>query len=1184
MPKQNIIATNFTSGEVSPLVRGRVDAQKYANGLETCENFIVRPQGPIWRRSGTKYLGVTKHPTQKSILVPFEYSDTKGYVLEIGVGYIHIWQNDGKLFESTQNELEAFKLENNGGLFKIKAKDTDGSKRDTPTFGEDGVGTINLSIKKIDANTNNDKVRVTTSIPHTLRTGAAVRVRCQDSSPQFEYSYSITRINNYCFDLETSFLEAATIVAGSAANTSVYTNGVIAGDRIYVSGATNYATLTEQYAIVQSVQSYSDFTINKPYVAGDTPIGEEGHVIPIEISTDYGYLPKKKIGSVAAHPSFASKSIITLTNHGYKSGDTIDIFKTNNAADGTYSIVLASAPDAENKFIIDSRYVTSSTDGYARKYVGESQLSELRFVQSADVMYIMHPDHPTCKLTRLSDDGDREDWLYTQVDFKDGPYLPLQNLAPTWDETTPANGSTFADVYFELSSYAHTATVTSATAFAAGAGTYSDDASRYIEYRDGDQWRLAKLPSTLAKSATTATVTIIDNVLLHLDESIKFTGTKRVKNKFGKTQTIVYNAGSPNLTPTVPGAAKQSKVDPNNYLESSVDYNAGTTGILSSEFSNTFSQSDVGKYVRFFDKGTHGSAGSALSATSQKPAWAQIARVNKGKSGKECTHDKPVEMALNNATGKFEITNHSRAATLKSYKNGATFAAFKATDVNRLFRIGWAGRWTWGKITAFTSTSEVSVSLYEDVPRDPHNAANLAGATNGALTASDTTGRSYDWRMGAWSDTTGYPSCGVFHEQRLWFGRTDTEPQTIWGSVAGDFENFSPTELDSAVLEDNAIGFTIASTKANPIKWMISGPAITVGTTGGEWQVKSSSTTSEPITPLNIVVTPHTSHGSHNRVQPVRIGNSVMFADRPGNRVRELIYDFSVDALVSKDLTYLSEHMLREGTGAIYSAYQQEPNNICWYVLNDGTLAAVTINKDQEIVAWHHHSISNGTSDAVVESIAVIPNTDSSKDNVYMVVKRGNNRYVELLQNDFYPNGTNRKGMAYLDGSVIFSGTDFSGTVVAGLHHLEGKTVTVTIDGTELGTYTVSGGAITIASQTSKELVVGVLYTSTAKSLPPEGGSAFGVSQGKIKKIAKYNVRLLNSLALDYGFNANGQSLNSITNLHEDGSIANTNFYTGTKELVPNNPYDAESQWTLSTSKPYPLNILSVTMTVEAGE
>jgi hypothetical protein len=474
------------------------------------------------------------------------------------------------------------------------------------------------------------------------------------------------------------------------------------------------------------------------------------------------------------------------------------------------------------------------------------------------------------------------------------------------------------------------------------------------------------------------------------------------------------------------------------------------------------------------------------------------------------------------------------------------------------------------------SASQVSVELYEDPPRDPHDATKIAGE----IGQSNTSGKTFDWRLGEWSDSTGYPSCGAFHEQRLWFASTASNPQTIWASTSGDFENFRPTELDSTVLDDNGIGFTLGSTKANSIKWLVPGTSLSVGTTGGEWQVKSSSATSEPITPTNIVVVPHTEHGSHYLVQPIKIGPYILFCDRPGKKVRELVYDFSVDSLASKDLTYISEHLFRNGGGAIASAYQQEPNNLCWFVMDDGTLSCLTINKEQEIIAWHRHTIAGGE----VESIAVVPGLSNSRDLVYMVVQRGENRYVELLQDDFYPASPSTKtNMMFLDGLVELD-SKFKGTTIAGLHHLEGKYVTVTMNGVPLSsTYQVSGGSITISpSQTDSEMHVGLAYTSTAKSLPPEGGSIFGTSQGKIKKIAKYNVRLLNSLELSYGFDANGQSLNSITNLHENGT--STDFYTGTKELIPNNPYDAESQWTLSTSKPYPLNILSVTMTVEAGE
>ena len=377
MPKQNVIATNFTSGEVSPLVRGRVDAQKYANGLETCENFIVRPQGPLWRRSGTKFMGQSKFHDKKSRLVAFEYSDTQGYILQFGDGYIHFWKNDGQLFETTTTELEAFEVKQSvspvAGLMLIEADDHSVSGINVPSWGSTADlvvtpannGTISLS------NNGSGLVRVTTSVPHTLRTGAKAFFYSTDLVGINGGQYTVTRIDGYTLDLQGSTWAA---LAGTGL-TAMYSNGVLPGDRIYISGASNYPEISDKFVIVTNVDSWYQFTINVPYADHGAPSSEEGHVIPIEVITPYS----------------------------------------------------------------------------------ELDLSELRFVQSADVLYIIHPDHPVYKLTRLDEDGDRLDWLFAKVEFKDGPYLPLNSLAPTWDETTPANGTTFSDVYFELSGYSHSA-------------------------------------------------------------------------------------------------------------------------------------------------------------------------------------------------------------------------------------------------------------------------------------------------------------------------------------------------------------------------------------------------------------------------------------------------------------------------------------------------------------------------------------------------------------------------------------------------------------------------------------------------------------------------------------------------------------------------------------------------------
>ena len=74
--------TNFTSGELDPLVRARVDIDAYNNALETAKNIICQPQGGVTRRPGTKFINeLTGSPANGFRLVHFEFSVDDSYML-----------------------------------------------------------------------------------------------------------------------------------------------------------------------------------------------------------------------------------------------------------------------------------------------------------------------------------------------------------------------------------------------------------------------------------------------------------------------------------------------------------------------------------------------------------------------------------------------------------------------------------------------------------------------------------------------------------------------------------------------------------------------------------------------------------------------------------------------------------------------------------------------------------------------------------------------------------------------------------------------------------------------------------------------------------------------------------------------------------------------------------------------
>lgn len=106
MARANTIQTNFTSGEISPKMYGRVDVNKYFNGARKLRNMIVLPQGGAYRRPGTIYVNEVKTSSKKTILRKFIFSETQAYVLEFGENYIRFYYNNGVIESSPGIAME----------------------------------------------------------------------------------------------------------------------------------------------------------------------------------------------------------------------------------------------------------------------------------------------------------------------------------------------------------------------------------------------------------------------------------------------------------------------------------------------------------------------------------------------------------------------------------------------------------------------------------------------------------------------------------------------------------------------------------------------------------------------------------------------------------------------------------------------------------------------------------------------------------------------------------------------------------------------------------------------------------------------------------------------------------------------------------------------------------------------
>ena len=481
----------------------------------------------------------------------------------------------------------------------------------------------------------------------------------------------------------------------------------------------------------------------------------------------------------------------------------------------------------------------------------------------------------------------------------------------------------------------------------------------------------------------------------------------------------------------------------------------------------------------------------------------------------------------------------------------ASTNAFVSTDVNRLvsFSNGYA------RITAFNSATNVTADVEDDF---------------------DNTTATTDWKLGAFSDTTGHPSCVSFFEQRLVFAGTISEPQTLYFSKAGDYEN-----MTAGTNADDAMVYTIASNQVNAIRYMKAVRTLVVGTTGGEFTV-SADGTDAAVTPTNVTIKRQSSFGAAN-VDAIPAGNAILFLQKAKRKIRELQYNFDSDGYQAADLCILNDTVTKSGINEM--VFQQEPDSIIWCVRDDGVLAGLTYQRSENVVAWHRHIFggSFGSGNAVCETAATISGT-LTEDELWVIVKRTINgstkRYIECFS-DFDFDETDATDFKFLDSHLSYSGA--STTTLSGLSHLEGQTVSVLADGSVHANKTVSSGSITLDRAVTKACV-GLPYNSVLQTMRIEGGAAEGTSQGKTKRISKVVLRLFETVGVKVGPSLTDLETVPFRTTSSALSSPVDTLLAGDKEIEFRDDYNSDGFIFVKQDQPLPCSILAIYPTLVTSD
>jgi hypothetical protein len=231
------------------------------------------------------------------------------------------------------------------------------------------------------------------------------------------------------------------------------------------------------------------------------------------------------------------------------------------------------------------------------------------------------------------------------------------------------------------------------------------------------------------------------------------------------------------------------------------------------------------------------------------------------------------------------------------------------------------------RITAYISGAQVSATVLQEIA---------------------STANTVSWNEGSWSDYRGYPAISKFYQDRLCFAGNYGEPQTVWASMTSDYFSHG---RHTTLLDTDAISTRIPGRQLNAINGMVALTKLIVLTSATEWSIGPGS--NGIFSANGFEVRPEGYRGSSG-VEPVIVGDEVIFMQSNGKVVRQLQYSLAVDKFTGDGMNILAEHLF-DNYNIIDMAYQQDPDSIVWFLRDDGRIVGMTYVREQAVFAFHEH-------------------------------------------------------------------------------------------------------------------------------------------------------------------------------------------------------------------------------------
>lgn len=337
----------------------------------------------------------------------------------------------------------------------------------------------------------------------------------------------------------------------------------------------------------------------------------------------------------------------------------------------------------------------------------------------------------------------------------------------------------------------------------------------------------------------------------------------------------------------------------------------------------------------------------------------------------------------------------------------------------------------------------------------------------------------HEWSEQSFSAVRGYPAAVTFHENRLCFGGTIDEPDTIWMSKSGRYFNF---DIGDAA-DDDAINLVAATGDVNEIRYLVSNRDLQVFTASAELYVPTY--LNQAITPTNAQIRKQTPYGCEF-AEPQSVDGATVFVQTGGRVVREYLYTDDEDAYTSTSVSTVASHLIDDIKEiAVVNGFAQLSEGYAVFTKVDGECAVFSSSRAEKRAAWTRFT-TQGDFDSVVSI------DDRLFANVWF-----DDTDLRLCEFDVDYDLDNSK-LYTLTSNVASVSADFDNGTEVHVIAIEGSRQDY------LGTHTVTAGSVDLSAYnpTYTEAYIGYAFDVSVITNPIDAGLSNGPVTGHPRGIA----------------------------------------------------------------------------------